>query len=51
MTGFLTLIQVDELLELQEKPVPESRWHGILKQVQQRLEWYPPNFFEGSIKV
>lgn len=40
MTGFLTLVEVDELLELLEKPVPEERWHGILKEIQQRLKWY-----------
>lgn len=51
MTGFLTLVEVDELLNLPEKPVPEVRWHGILRQVRQRLEWYPPNYFEGPLVI
>jgi hypothetical protein len=43
--GWLTALELDEILEITAGQIPHERWHGCLKRNGDALEWFPRNVF------
>jgi hypothetical protein len=43
VTGWLTLLDVDDVLQIEKSKIPEKHSSGYLKEEKRALNWYPPN--------